>query len=189
MKFKILCAVLLSFCIQSAQAEIKNSQNLLGGMLTRAGVKNQKPLSQQELVSLCEQGYTKAFYLYSGAPTTQVSCSKGTIRYQSSGTFFSPENIDKTLDNIESGMRTREKTFVHCNNGAHASGFVAAIALRTFCGISGDQAVKYWDKTLKGYDLQEPNRPKLMSRIRNYQPRSNLKLNEGQRSAFGCSNF
>lgn len=85
-------------------------------------------------------------------------------------------------------MHTGEKTFVHCNNGAHASGFVAAIALRTFCGISGDQAVRYWDKTLAGYDLQEPNRSGLMKRIRNYSPRSNLKLNEGQKSRFGCNN-
>lgn len=182
-------AVLMVCFASSAQAQVKNAQDLLGGLLTRAGVKGQKPLSHADLVQLCEQGYTEAYFLYGGAKTQVVHCSKGSIEYSSSGDFRQPGNLNKILDNVAEGLRSRERTFVHCNNGAHASGFVGAIALRTFCGISGERAVQYWDATLSGYPLQEPNRSKLMKRIRDYKPRADLELNEGQKSALGCDRF
>lgn len=183
MKLKIVAALMFSLAL-NAQADIKNEQHIIGGLLTRAGVKNQKPLSDSELRTLCEKGYTQAYFLYSGAPTKTVSCSKGEISYRSSGDFRKPENFNKILDNVERGLRTKEKTFVHCNNGAHASGYIAAVALKAFCGTSSESAVKYWDRTLSGYALQEPNRSKLMDRVRNYQPDGKYMLNAGQKSTF-----
>lgn len=170
----------------TAHAEIKNSQSVLGGLLTRAGVRNMKQLSASELRTLCEQGHNEAFFLYKGASEQQVACSRGTISYRSPGDYRAPENINRILNNINAGLSTGQKTFVHCYNGAHASGFVAAIALRTFCGMSGDDAAKYWDKTLGGYPLQEPNRTKLLNRLRSYSVRTELELSPNQKIQYGC---
>lgn len=183
---KLIVALVITVLPFTTEARIKNSQEVLGGLLTRAGVANMKPLDQQELQMLCEQGYTEAFFLYGGAADIQVSCSRGALRYRSAGDYRAPENIDLILNNINSGLRTREKTFIHCYNGAHASGFVAGVVLRTFCGISGDEAANYWNRTLGGYPLQEPNRSKLLNRLRNYLVRNELELSRADKARFGC---
>lgn len=186
MQIKIFFVIAFCFSASLAEAGIKNSQDILGGLLTRAGVIGQRPLSQQELVSLCEQGYTEAFYLYGGAGDKQVSCSNGTLRYRSAGDFRAQQNMSLVLDNINAGLSSGARTFIHCNNGAHASGFVAAVALRAFCGISTEEAVRYWGRTLGGYPLQEPNRSTLMNRLRNYPIRNELELSESDKSRLGC---
>ena len=187
MGLKKLMLVIVSFLAVSAHAEMKNEQTILGGLLARGGVMKQKPLSNTDLVNLCERGFTKAYTLYGGANRT-IECSRGTIEYSGSKDFRSPADMNRILENIHAGLTSKEKTYVHCNNGAHASGFVAAIALRTFCGISADRAVSYWDRTLNGYPLQEPNRSNLMKRIRAYSVRADLELSEGQKQSFGCPN-
>ncbi|MBO9667900.1 MAG: hypothetical protein J7501_13945 [Bdellovibrio sp.] len=187
MTLKKIMILALSLFALSAQAEIKNEQRVLGGLLARGGVKNRQPLSTSDLRGLCERGFTHAYTLYGGAHQT-VECSRGTIEYRGSKDFRTPEEMNRILENIQTGLSTKEHTFVHCNNGAHASGFAAAIVLRTFCGLSADEAINYWDKTLNGYALQEPNRSNLMKRIRNYPVRTDLELNAGQKQAFGCPN-
>lgn len=170
----------------TTQARIKNPQQVLGALLTRAGVANMKSLDHSELVELCESGYTEAYFVYPGANDQRVSCSRGTIHYRSVSDYRSPETMNVILEAINSGLQTGSKSFVHCYNGAHASGFVAAVVLRSFCGLSGDQAVNYWDRTLNGYPLEEPNRSRLMARIRAYPVRGELELSEAQKSRFGC---
>jgi len=185
MRLKKLMLLMLSFVAFSAHAEIKNEQKLLDGLLSRGGVKNRQPLSNADLKELCERGFTKAYTLYGGANRT-VECSKGTIEYRGSKDFRSPKDMNRILENIHASFTSKEHTFVHCNNGAHASGFVAAIALRTFCGMTADKAIAYWGRTLNGYPLQEPNRSNLMRRIREYPVRQDLELNAGQKESFGC---
>lgn len=187
MRLKKLMLLIVSFVSLSAHAEIKNEQKILDGLLSRGGTMRRQPLNQNDLKNLCERGFTKAFTLYGGANKT-VECSRGTIVYRGSKDFRSASDMNRILENIHAGLTSKEKTFVHCNNGAHASGFVAAIALRTFCGISADKAISYWDRTLNGYPLQEPNRSNLMKRIRNYQVREDLELNAGQKQSYGCPN-
>ncbi len=157
----------------------------MGGLLVRAGVKMQKPLSDSELAGLCEQGVTNAYVLYGGA-NKKLNCSRGTIHYRGSTDFRTPSDMDRIIDDIRSGFTSKDKTFVHCNNGAHASGYVAAVVLRTFCGMTADSAVDYWQKTLGGYPLQEPNRSRLMIRLRNYPIRQDIELNAHEKASFGC---
>jgi hypothetical protein len=185
MTLKKIMVLALSLLTISAHAEIKNEQRVLDGILVRGGVKNRQPLSQSDLKSLCERGFTHAYTLYGGANQT-VECSKGRIEYRGSRDFRTPTEMNRIIENVQSGLSSKEHTFVHCNNGAHASGFAAAIVLRTFCGLSADQAVDYWGKTLNGYALQEPNRSNLMKRIRSYPVRTDLELNPGQKQSFGC---
>ena len=180
MKFKTLLILSLSLLVSTGYAETKNVQHVLGGLLTRAGVKNQKPLNHQELVQLCEDGYTNAYFLYKGAPNQTVSCSRGSIHYRSGS------NVDEILGNVAQGINSGDKTFVHCNNGAHASGLQAALALRQFCGISGEAAFKYWQGSLGGYPLAEPYLSAIRRRILGFAARESLKASPGQRDSLGC---
>ena len=157
----------LLFFVSAAQAgEIKNSQDLLGGLLTRAGNSKQQQLNDQQLKMLCEQGYTNAYFLYDGATARTVSCSKGTIKYSSQGT----KNVKPIIANIYDGVKSGHRTFVHCHNGAHASGIVAAMALREFCDYSGDKAFNYWVQKAKTNPLPEKNVGIIRGRLMNYQP-------------------
>lgn len=139
-----LLALLLLVQTNFAQAgAVKNQQNVLGGVLTRAGVAGQQQLSDQQLSTLCEQGYSHAFFLYSGASPRTIRCSRGQISYRSVS-WLNPAPI---LEAINAGLKGGGRVFVHCFNGAHASGFVAAVALRQFCRYSGGQAMDYWSQT------------------------------------------
>jgi hypothetical protein len=185
MMLKKLVILVLSLTALSGHAEIKNQQKVLDGLLVRAGVMGQRPLTDSELLHLCEQGFGHAYSLY-GPRNKSIECSRGVIHYSGSKDFRTPGDMNRILEDIRSGLSSKQKTFVHCNNGAHASGFVAAIVLRTFCGMSAEKAISYWQSTLNGYPLQEPNRTSLMNRIRNYPIRQDLELSAGEKQAFGC---
>lgn len=180
MKLKVFFLLVFSLMVCDAHAELKNVQHVLGGLLTRAGVKNQQPLNRQELTELCEQGYTNAYFLYRGAPNMTVECSRGSIHYRSGS------NVDEILGNVAQGLNSGEKTFVHCNNGAHASGLQAALALRQFCGVSGAEAFRYWQNNLGGYPLAEPYLSAIRRRIMNFSPRQSMAVAPGQSDLIGC---
>ncbi|MGZ3695924.1 MAG: hypothetical protein ACXWQO_17700 [Bdellovibrionota bacterium] len=122
---------------------VKNQQNILGGVLVRAGVSGRTQLSDQQLRTLCEQGFSQAFFLYSGATPRSISCSKGRISYRSVS-WLNPAPI---LQAVNAGLNGGGRVFVHCLNGAHASGVIAALALRQFCRYSGEEAMAYWART------------------------------------------
>lgn len=157
----------LNFATAHAGA-IKNSQNVVGGMLTRAGVKNQEQLSDSQLEELCDQGYSHAYFLYSGASARTISCGRGSISYKSVNWLKTGE----VMNAISSGLEGGGRVFVHCNNGAHASGYVAAIALRQFCGYSASAAMNYFDKT-NTYG-KPPGYGKIKSGLNSYNPISGL---------------
>lgn len=141
--FSLLVALVLTQAGFAQAGEIKNAQNVLGGVLTRAGVSGRSQLSDEQLRGLCEKGYSHAFFLYSGATPRTVSCSKGQIAYRS----VSWLNPTPVLEAINAGLHGGGRVFVHCNNGAHASGFTAAVALRQFCRYTSEEAMAYWSKT------------------------------------------
>ena len=139
----LILALLLAQSGFAHAGEVKNQQTILGGVLTRAGVGGQSQLSDQQLQVLCEKGYSHAFFLYSGASPRTISCGRGRITYRSVS-WLNPAPV---LQAINAGLQGGGKVFVHCNNGAHASGFTAAIALRQFCRYTADEAMAYWGKT------------------------------------------
>ena len=163
-----------------AAAQIKNQQSVLGGALVRAGNKGMLQLNDLQLVDLCEQGYSSAYFVYTGATARTVSCSRGTISYRSQSSSDPMPILASVLD----GVRTGTKTFVHCYNGAHASGIVAAVALRQFCGYAGDAAFDYWKGSMGGYALPEANILKIRSRIYGFVPDPNLYLTAQEQAQF-----
>lgn len=162
----------------SAQAQIKNESSVLAGHLTRAGNKGMKELNDTQLTALCEQGYANAYFMYSGARARTVHCSAGSISYKSLGL----KNAKVIISQISENLQTGAKTFVHCYNGAHASGLVAALSLRQFCGYSDDQAFAYWKSKLGGYPLQESNVRAVRATLRNFSPDASLSLTAEQQA-------
>jgi hypothetical protein len=168
----------LALTVSSHAGVIKNSQTLLSGTLTRAGNSNRAELNDGQLSALCEQGYTRAYFLYKGANARSITCSQGTINYRSQ----SINEMTPMLEEIYRGIKSGSKVFVHCNNGAHASGLVGAMALRQFCGYSAEAAFKYWNSHLAGYALQPENVAGIKRRISKFVPSANLKLTPAEQA-------
>lgn len=165
----LACAALIDS--PAYAGDIKNAQHLLGGVLTRAGVRGQTELSDSQLKALCEDGYAHAYFLYSGARARTISCSSGTISYSSINWL----KTTPILEAISDGLEGRGRVFVHCHNGAHASGYVAAAALRQFCGYSSSQAMSYWEKS-NDYGIP-PGYKKIKSNLQSFDPIGGLSNN------------
>jgi hypothetical protein len=188
-------------------AELKDLRNLrtvLTGVLYRSGGNNKGhkpprpndgPLPPEAFDALCNEGFSQAVYLYKkGYVPTHVDCKRGGGEANS---FFYDQKLDpespKTLKLLLALIHDRivgedhRPILVHCYNGWHASGFVSAVALRQFCGFSGDDAVRYWKDN--SYPL-DPSNPELsqklenekMSKLRAFTPLDDLKISTAQKA-------
>ena len=166
----------------------RNFRVILKGVAYRGGANNKwhrsdrrdnrNPLPNDGLENLCEEGFRRAYYLYSTnfevAPEV-VTCefpqdTEHELRYfQMSSTdeiqtYAVLEAISETIENPRRGP-----IYLHCWNGWHASGLIAAKILRQFCGYSADEAVQYWDRNTDGNNL-EARYESIRRRIREFKP-------------------
>ncbi len=144
---------------------------------------NNNPLQEDALRNLCEEGITDANYLYptnfSSAPK-EVPCrlrsgEASKLRYHN--LRFAAGEDEKVLELVRDHLtgKTRGGLYLHCWNGWHASGYMAAISLIQFCGMSHSDAVDYWNRNTDGvnsgaaYEL-------VRQRIREFQVVERLKI-------------
>lgn len=176
---------------------VRNFRVVLRGVLYRGGANNfyhkinprdnSNPLPDDGLKNLCKEGFKNAIYLY---PTNFSSALKSAkcktfegkdneINYQQI-TGMSPKNTDKFLEIFYKAIKGQipSPIYSHCWNGWHASGFVAALALRQFCGMSGEKAVEYW---IANTDGDSQGRENLKANIRNFVPRPQFQISETER--------
>jgi hypothetical protein len=177
---------------------VRNFRVVLQGVLYRGGANNaynrngkrnnMNPLTSEGLTNLCEQGFSDAVYLYSknfSKSVKSVSCrtvgnEDSQLRYsQITGldTANERELLNLVYQHIK-GFR-RGPLYDHCWNGWHASGFVAAISLRQFCGWSAAEANAYW---VKNTDGNSSGRTSIRNRIREFQPFTDLSIDESERA-------
>jgi hypothetical protein len=183
---------------------VRNFRAVLNGVYYRGGANNaynkqgekrgnSNPLPNGGLKNLCEEGFTQAIYLYptnfsSAAKTTRCRTynnEENVLNYaQISPLSYRRDDQKKLLTLINDHIRNPRlgPIYDHCWNGWHASGFVAAITLRQFCGFSADQAVAYWNVNTDGinkgasYDTVRKN-------IRNFVPFSEFSISEAEKAA------
>jgi hypothetical protein len=167
---------------------VRNFREVLKGVLFRGGANNsynrngvrgnKNPLPQNGLANLCVAGFQTAIYLYStnysqAAPQTSCDSASGknTLHYSQMGYGSKSREI---LEMIHAAILNSAlgPIYVHCWNGWHASGFISALALRQFCGVSGDDAVTYWIKNTDG----DSNYPDHKKRIRDFAPYKDLMI-------------
>jgi len=167
---------------------VRNFREVLKGVLFRGGANNshnregaranRNPLPKNGLANLCGAGFHTAIYLYStnysqAAPETSCDSplGKNTLHYLQMGYGSKSRQI---LEMIHSAILNSDQgpIYVHCWNGWHASGFISALALRQFCGVSSDAAVRYWIKNTDG----NSNYPDHKRGIQNFTPYQDLMI-------------
>lgn len=146
---------------ERALPKLRKLMTVLPGTLYRAGgAGGTVQLTSAALQGLCEAGFSLAVYAYSEGfkpvgpvhCTDQVSGQPNTLEYIA-GDANLPAFKSVVLRKLHDVISDPNKgpVLVHCWNGLHASGELAAIALRQFCDWSGPSATAYWLRHAGGY--------------------------------------
>ena len=134
-----------------------------------------------------------AIYLYTRnfetAPKS-ISCTtrkgeKNTLKYENY--WYNDLELNKEiLKIVHTKIKGEDVTpiYAHCWNGWHASGLIAALALRQFCNVSPERAVSYWMRGADGTADNTKAYDSLKRKIRNFTPSPSLTLTESERSLF-----
>lgn len=164
---------------------------ILPGLLYRSGGPKgtgAQSMSGGAVERLCDKGYSAVFYLY---PTEkfrnkgQHNCGTGSTDYLASG--YRQADARPAFERVYQAVNNGEgPVLVHCWNGRHASGEVAAYALKQFCGYSADDAVKYFISTLQSSERKSAQTKfkGIINRIKNFDPYEGLILTASQRSQY-----
>jgi len=177
----------------SALEGTRNFREVLKGVLFRGGANNyysktdpranENPLPQEGLDNLCAEGFKTAVYLYSTNYKTdpsQTTCNSirgaNTLNYPQL-TYSS--QYRKILEMIYAAIQDSSQgpIYVHCWNGWHASGFISALSLMQFCGVSGSDAVQYWHVDTDGNDTGTEH-DALKKQIAAFVPYSDLMISD-----------
>lgn len=192
---------------EGAPYGVRNLRVVLDGLVYRGGANNvypnqagdtkrgnHNPLKPKALETLCKQNFDTAIYLYSENFRTaakETKCADQTLQYMSLPPLDQPKNSKKILELIHERItsgRTEKKIYLHCWNGWHASGFISALALRQFCGLSPEAAVKYWDANTDGNN-KAARYQKVRDAIRSYKIEESLNISEEQKKRFCLPGF
>ncbi len=179
----ILSLVIGSVSVTQVQAEygLKNFKVVMPGALYRgAGNGNRAPMNDSSLKALCQAGFSRVYYLYGKGPNKSLNCGSNTIEYKTAAYSTSRDFEKPILKAIYNAIQNGSgPVYPHCWYGVHASGYVAAVALRQFCGYSAEQAVSYWNSHIASASLRYP---KVQNKIRNFRPDPNLQISSSQAS-------
>jgi hypothetical protein len=124
---------------------------VMSGVLYRGGFqggdKSRTGLSSSQRESLCEKGFSKAFYADFGKHTDYGTtfCGAGRILDYESARSSSPAPFIKAVHSVIENP-DKGPVFVHCMWGVHSSGALSAMALVQFCGWSEERAKQYWNE-------------------------------------------
>jgi len=170
----------------SAFHGIRDYREVMPGVLYRGGANNGRgPLRQDQLTALCEAGFGTAVYLYRtgfSGPTT-VQCSKGSLHYVDEG--WEGRGRAAVDQDIYDAIKDKNKPiFIHCWNGIHATGAVAATALMQFCSLSPQKAVEYWKVGVS----RRVQYPSVIRNIESFQPNPKLQLTPEEQKQY-CPQF
>ena len=179
----------------------RNFRVILKGIVYRGGANNkwhrthrrgnQNPLPDDGLVNLCEEGFGRAYYLYrtnfETAPKVTTCESLGSPEHVLRYFQVSPTDEAQTYEVLKVIYETIQDyrygpVYIHCWNGWHASGLLAAKILRQFCGYSADEAVAYWDRNTDGNN-KERRYETIRRRIREFTPYPEFVINAEQAAA------
>ncbi|RYZ77760.1 MAG: hypothetical protein EOP05_00595 [Proteobacteria bacterium] len=178
---------------------VRNFRVVLHGVYYRGGAnnvynknlkrKNTNPLQGGALTNLCEEGFKEAVYLYttnySSAPK-EISCKITKTGEPNRLTYhqlsaLGANNEEAHLKKIYSHIKgiVPGPIYDHCWNGWHASGYVAAITLRQFCGYSASEADAYWVRNTDGH---ESGMNSIRKKIRSFKPLPNLSISKTEQN-------
>jgi hypothetical protein len=175
----------------------RNFRVVLHGVYYRGGANNKyhrtnprsnkNPLPTDGLQNLCEEGFATAIYFYptnfDKAPKV-VKCGSGvetnTLNYKQIDALTTknqPAILQLIYDRIKG--KVSGPLYGHCWNGWHASGVIAAIALRQFCDWSASEAKDYWRKNT---DDHTSGYAKVEEMVTSFKPITALKISAAEQA-------
>lgn len=165
---------------------LRNLRVVLHGVMYRGGANNKfhrtnprdnsNPLPPDGLANLCREGFGSAIYLYETnfAPYAEECTTRAGrpnhFEYEQISVLASGAGTVEVLGRVHSCIAGTGPcpVYTHCWNGWHASGLISALALRQFCGFTGEEAVAYW---IDGTDsLANSDYPRIKDAIRAFRP-------------------
>ena len=173
----------------------RNFRTILHGVAYRGGGNNyyhatnkrsnKNPLPDDGLKNLAKLSFDSAVYLYKvnfdSAPSKTKSTNGNVLDYYQIGGNNKKEVrtlLEMTYESIKKA--NKGPLYLHCWNGWHQSGYVSALLLRQFCGLSSNQGVDYWKKNTdtwnNGYD-------RIKTAIRDFVPYSDLIISDETKKA------
>ena len=148
--------------------------------------KNQNPLPDDGILNLCQEGFSNSIYLYQNnfdSTYSQINCNcidgeKNSVRYHQLD-YFEKEHVYKMLKMVYESAKYDSigPVYLHCWNGWHASGYLAAVILKQFCGYTNIEATKYWDIATDGAN-HSPRYRSVRKDIENFIPYPEFKLED-----------
>ena len=142
---------------------------------------NKNPLPMDGLNNLLENGFSTSVYLYRenfeiAPPFLTHKKSEDTLQYyQLGGNSLSSRDSILMLTYNSIVNENIGPVYLHCWNGWHQSGYVAAILLKQFCGYSTEKSLHYWedcaDNWTRGYD-------RIRDSIRTFVPLEKYKISK-----------
>ncbi len=157
----------------------RNMRVVLHGVAYRGGANNfynkyekrdnHNPLPTEGLINLTNQGFSRAVYLYS---KNFYSSKKIFINDSGSDTLIYLQNSGMNRNDLKSIMlmvldiinnKIKGPVYLHCWNGWHQSGYISAAILIQFCGLTNEQALKYWYQNTDGVNKGYENVKRLVS--------------------------
>ncbi|MGH9875561.1 MAG: hypothetical protein ACRD9S_24150 [Pyrinomonadaceae bacterium] len=169
----------------NARYGLFNYKTVMPGVLYRgssSGAKGQKaPLTAASAQALCQDGFDAVVYAYgtgwSGGDKS-IKCANGQLTYTVKRWDHSDE-VKAVLKEIHNIIQDGHGAmYLHCHYGVHASGFEVTAALMQFCGLSGEEGVKYWNSNV----AKTIQYPKVQQMIRAFKPYSELKISAEQQA-------
>lgn len=177
---------------------IRNFRTVLYGVYYRGGANNKyhrttprnnmNPLPNDGLKNLCEEGFKEAVYLYTNnyAKAPKVTSCVMADGSQNRLSYFQTTALDTKNNEIHLGrifdhikMKVQGPIYEHCWNGWHSSGYVAAIALKQFCGLNNAEADSYW---VRNTDGNEKGMSSIREKIKSFKPLAKFSITNEERN-------
>ena len=159
---------------------------VLSGVLYRGGFqggdKARTGLSNAQRQSLCQSGFSEAFYADFGKNTSYgtTSCGSGSLEYKAARSSR-PTSVMKDVH--KAIVTDSGPVLVHCMWGVHSSGALSAMALVQFCGWSEDRAKKYWNDARNGAPCSGGCDKWIDGKFANFSVDPSLSISDAQRTA------
>ena len=170
----------------------RNVRVVLKNLVYRGGNNNplsvMNPLTLGTISDLNNLGFNDIRYLYSKNftkyyPTERLDSLKNSgINYTCMSRLDST-NVFNFFTTIHQKVNSNSDSmiYLHCWNGWHQSGLIAALTLIQFCDLDNQTAISYWasntDRNYVGYD-------RVKKRIKEFKPFPNLFFTEQQKKDY-----
>lgn len=174
----------------------RNMRPILHGVAYRGGANNyyhktdkrnnHNPIPLDGMHGLCQEGFSRGVYLYrenfENSPVGDTcNCIDSTLNkmvYEQRDYFDSTHVYDMLKSTYDAATQPEVgPVYLHCWNGWHASGFIAAVILKQFCGYSDWDAVNYWDLGTDGANTS-PRYQTQRERIKKFEPYPELMISD-----------